>query len=161
MSRALFLAKLKEGLAGLPQPQIDAVVCDYEFHFAEASATGQSEENIAARLGDPASLARELRGGLEKRHAAEAPSTAPSSAAAAGFSPRILGVALILLLLTGLAAAYYLAGRTIPPSVVTPSAGSPQQAISVPAPGPTVMILSGQVLDLGLLKQERIAIVID
>src|SRR6185312_2612238 len=104
MSRALFMAKLKQGLAGLPQPEIDAVVSDYEFHFAEAAASGQSEENIVARLGDPVNLARELRGSMEKRHALETPITAPPAARAAGIPPRDLGVALILLLLIGLAA---------------------------------------------------------
>lgn len=155
MSRALFMAKLKEGLAGLPQPEIDAVISDYEFHFAEAAATGQSEENIVARLGDPAGLARELRGGLEKQRPG-APFTAPR--AGKGLSAGRLQLVLIFLVGSGLAAAYYLAGRNI-----AVPANSPVAKLQQPAtvPGAKVMILGGQVLDLGVLKQDRIEIVID
>jgi uncharacterized membrane protein len=61
MTRDAFLAKLRQGLAGLPQPAIDDIVADYEAHFAEGLAAGRSEAEVGAALGDPSRLARELR----------------------------------------------------------------------------------------------------
>jgi uncharacterized membrane protein len=61
MTRSEFLAVLRAGLAGLPGPRIRELVADYDAHFAEGLADGRSEEEIAAALGDPARLARELR----------------------------------------------------------------------------------------------------
>ena len=61
MTRQEFIARLKAGLAGLPlQAQAD-IVADYETHFTEGAAAGRSEADIAAALGDPERLARELR----------------------------------------------------------------------------------------------------
>lgn len=61
MKRDEFLGRLKDGLAGMPRDQMDDIVRDYESHFAEGVAQGRSEDDIAAALGDPARLARELR----------------------------------------------------------------------------------------------------
>jgi uncharacterized membrane protein len=61
MNRSAFLDALRRGLAGLPPTEIDDIVSDYANHFAEGLAAGRSEEDIAAALGDPARLARELR----------------------------------------------------------------------------------------------------
>ena len=61
MTRQDFIARLRAGLAGLPaQAQAD-IVADYETHFTEGAAAGRSEADIAAALGDPDRLARELR----------------------------------------------------------------------------------------------------
>ncbi|WP_217578897.1 DUF1700 domain-containing protein [Mesorhizobium sp. GbtcB19] len=59
MTRDAFLQTLRQGLAGLPAHEIDDIVGDYSAHFADAS--GRSEAEVAAALGDPARLARELR----------------------------------------------------------------------------------------------------
>lgn len=61
MNRDAFLRTLRLGLAGLPPQEIEDMVGDYAAHFAESHASGRSEEDVAAALGDPARLARELR----------------------------------------------------------------------------------------------------
>jgi uncharacterized membrane protein len=61
MNRTDFLHQFRGGLAGLPQAQIEDLMIDYESHFSEGLAAGRSEDEIAAALGDPVRLARELR----------------------------------------------------------------------------------------------------
>ena len=61
MTRAEFLDTLRRRLSGLPPSEIDEMVCDYAAHFADGMAAGRSEAEIAAALGDPMRLARELR----------------------------------------------------------------------------------------------------
>jgi len=61
MSRALFLSRLKDGLAGMPDDEIRDIMNDYQAHFAEAEAAGRSDNDVEAGLGDPARLAKELR----------------------------------------------------------------------------------------------------
>jgi uncharacterized membrane protein len=61
MKRAEFLQCLRDGLRGLPTAQSEEWIADYDAHFSEGLASGRSEEEIAAALGDPARLAREVR----------------------------------------------------------------------------------------------------
>ena len=61
MTRAEFLDTLRRRLSGLPPSEIDELVSDYAAHFADGIAAGRSEAEIAAALGDPMRLARELR----------------------------------------------------------------------------------------------------
>ena len=61
MNRIGFLRTLHEGLAGLPERDIDEILADYNSHFEEGLASGRSEAEVAAALGDPRRLARELR----------------------------------------------------------------------------------------------------
>ncbi|PDQ22090.1 hypothetical protein CN311_05635 [Mesorhizobium sanjuanii] len=61
MTRDAFLRTLRLGLAGLPPQEIEDIVGDYAAHFAESDASGRGEAEVAAALGDPARLARELR----------------------------------------------------------------------------------------------------
>lgn len=61
MTRDAFLRILRDGLAGLPAQEIDDILADYAAWFDEARAAGRSEEAVAAALGDPRRLARELR----------------------------------------------------------------------------------------------------
>jgi uncharacterized membrane protein len=61
MNRMAFLHSLSEGLAGLPDREIDDILADYSAYFEEARASGRSEEDVATALGDPRRLARELR----------------------------------------------------------------------------------------------------
>jgi uncharacterized membrane protein len=52
---------LRAALKGLPSPAVADIVADYEAHFTEAAAAGRSEADVAAKLGDPVRVARELR----------------------------------------------------------------------------------------------------
>jgi uncharacterized membrane protein len=61
MNKAAFLDILGDELAGLPAQDIDEILADYSAYFDEGLASGRSEEHIAAGLGDPKRLARELR----------------------------------------------------------------------------------------------------
>jgi uncharacterized membrane protein len=75
MTQDEFLSILAERLRGLPGPEIDELLDDYASHFAEGRAEGRSEAEIAAALGDPARLARELRAeaGLRRWESARTP----------------------------------------------------------------------------------------
>ena len=97
MSRQEFLARLRDGLRELPPKAIDDIVADYEAHFVEGEAAGRSETEVAAALGDPGRLARELRteAGL-KRWETE---RNPSAAASAVFAVLGLGAIDVLILL--------------------------------------------------------------
>lgn len=61
MSKDAFLRKLRLGLKGLPPEEIEEILSDYAGHFAESSAFGRQEAEVASALGDPARLARELK----------------------------------------------------------------------------------------------------
>lgn len=97
MSRQVFIDRLREGLRGLPPQAVADIVADYEAHFAEAEAAGRSEAEVAAALGDPARLARDLRTESElKRWETE---RNPSAASAAIFAVLGLGAIDVLFLL--------------------------------------------------------------
>ncbi len=61
MTRNEFMTRLRQGLVGLNPDYIREVMSDYETHFEDGAQSGRSEEEIAAALGDPGRLARELR----------------------------------------------------------------------------------------------------
>jgi uncharacterized membrane protein len=61
MNRAHFMAQLRDGLSGLHHTDISDIVADYERHFADGAADGRTDDEVAAALGDPSRLARELR----------------------------------------------------------------------------------------------------
>ncbi|WP_295805668.1 DUF1700 domain-containing protein [uncultured Nitratireductor sp.] len=67
MTRDAFLQKLKRGLTGLAPEEIEEILADYSAHFAESDAHGRSEVEVAAALGDPARIARELRADIGLR----------------------------------------------------------------------------------------------
>ena len=97
MTRQAFMARLREGLRGLPPSAVADIVADYENHFTEGAAAGRSEDDVAAALGDPGRLARELRAehGLKRW---EEERTA-SSGAGAVFAVLGLGAIDLLILL--------------------------------------------------------------
>jgi uncharacterized membrane protein len=97
MTRQAFMARLREGLVGLPAQSQADILADYETHFAEGAAAGRSEAEVAAALGEPGRLARELRAeaGL-KRWESERNA---SSAGAAVFAVLGLGAIDIMVLL--------------------------------------------------------------
>lgn len=97
MTRQAFLARLREGLRGLPPQTVADIVADYEAHFTDGEAAGRSEAEVAAALGDPERLAREIR--AESTMARWREERSPSSAAAAVFAVLGLGAIDILVLL--------------------------------------------------------------
>lgn len=60
MNQKTFLLRLRAGLQRLPAKDINEIVSDYEEFFRDGTAEGHTEEEIAARLGDPERIAREL-----------------------------------------------------------------------------------------------------
>ncbi len=94
MTRQAFMARLREGLRGLPPQQLADIMTDYETHFTEGAAAGRTEDEVAAALGDPDRLARELRAQSTLTRWRE--ERTPSSAAAAIFA--VLGLGAIDLL---------------------------------------------------------------
>jgi len=60
MTRALFLTRLRQGLKGLSADETEEIVSDYDAHFSDAALDGRSEADVAASLGDPLQLGREL-----------------------------------------------------------------------------------------------------
>ena len=97
MTRQAFLARLREGLRGLPPQAVADIMADYEAHFADGEAAGRTEAEVAAALGSPERLARELRAENTLNRWREERS--PSSAAAAVFAVLGLGAIDILFLL--------------------------------------------------------------
>ncbi len=97
MTRAEFISRLRRGLNGLPASTINEIVADHEAHFDEAIAAGRAEAEVAAALGDPARLAKEVRveAGLKRWDEEKN----PSAAAAAIFAVLGLGAIDILILL--------------------------------------------------------------
>ena len=97
MTRAEFIARLRTGLVGLPTATAADIVSDYETHFSDGVDAGRSEAEVAAALGDPQRLARELRAeaGAQRWHQEKN----PSAAAAAVFAVLGLGAIDILILL--------------------------------------------------------------
>lgn len=61
MTRNAFIRRLRAGLKGMPQADVEDIVADYEAHFEAGLAEGRSEEEVAEALGNPGRLARELR----------------------------------------------------------------------------------------------------
>jgi uncharacterized membrane protein len=81
MTRQEFIDRLRAGLAGLPPTAIVELTADYETHFSEGVAAGRTEAEVAAALGDPDRLARELRAeaGLRRWETERNPSAAANA----------------------------------------------------------------------------------
>ena len=58
MTRAEFIARLKNGLVGLPTTTANDIVADYETHFEDGLAAGRTEAEVAV---DRPELRRALR----------------------------------------------------------------------------------------------------
>ena len=97
MTRAEFMGRLRRGLVGMPTAAAADIASDYEIHFEAGLAAGRSEAEVAAALGDPERLARELRAeaGAQRWHQEKN----PSAAAGAIFAVLGLGAIDILFLL--------------------------------------------------------------
>lgn len=97
MTRADFMARLKSGLVGLPTSAAAEILSDYDTHFDDGAADGRSEAEVAAALGHPERLARELKAeaGIQRWQQEKN----PSAAAAAVFAVLGLGALDIIFLL--------------------------------------------------------------
>lgn len=95
MNRQSFMAALRGGLRGLSADTIEDIASDYEAHFSDGAAAGRSEAQVAAALGDPKRLARELKAeaGLKRWEEERNPSSAMAALAA------VLGLATIDILI--------------------------------------------------------------
>ncbi|MBS0361473.1 MAG: DUF1700 domain-containing protein [Proteobacteria bacterium] len=108
MTRQAFMARLREGLRGLPLSVQADIVADYENHFNEGAAAGRSEAEVAAALGDPTRLARELRAefGL-KRWEEERSASAGASAIFAVLGLGAIDILILLPILMGVGATLF------------------------------------------------------
>jgi uncharacterized membrane protein len=117
MTREDFIARLRAGLRDLPLSVATEIIADYETHFEEGARAGRAEADVAAALGDPDRLARELRAeaGLRRWEAERN----PSSAAGAIFAILGLGAFDVLILLPillsigGTLFAFYIASAAV------------------------------------------------
>ena len=75
MTKSQFLTQLERHLAGLPKAAREEMLEDYRQHFAAGEETGRSDTEIAASLGDPAFLARQLKASYQVEKAESGPST--------------------------------------------------------------------------------------
>lgn len=153
MTRAEFLTRLRRGLNGLPPETIDEIVADHEAHFVEAAAKGRNDPEIAAALGNPERLAREVRAeaGLARWEAEKTPSNAVAAMVALiGLAsldilfllPLLVGVVSSLAAVFVAAIAVFIAGGVV--FVAGPFAAPPG--------GPLVAILAGVgVMALGVV----------
>lgn len=152
MTRDEFLKRLSRGLRGMPQAALADIVGDYEAHFEAAAAEGRSDREVAAALGDPARLARELK--LEAGIRRWQESRSPSSAWAAVVAFIGLGALDIIILLPllisliGVLIAFYVAviavfvaGAVV--MIAGPFAGvSPTGAVGVALGGLGIMAMA-------------------
>jgi uncharacterized membrane protein len=78
MMREGFISALRVELQGAPPAMVQEIVADYEAHFSDGVAAGRSEADVAAALGDPRRLARELRAeaGMKRWEAERSPANA-------------------------------------------------------------------------------------
>lgn len=60
MSEQEFIHQLQQALSRLPERERQEILDDYREYFRDGAAAGRSEADIAAGLGDPRQLAREL-----------------------------------------------------------------------------------------------------
>ena len=97
MTRAEFMGRLRRGLVGMPTAAAADIAADYESHFEDGLAAGRSEAEVAAALGDPDRLARELRAEAGARRWDQEKN--PSAAAGAVFAVLGLGAIDLLILL--------------------------------------------------------------
>ncbi len=141
MTRAEFLTRLRRALTGLPPETVDEIVADHEAHFVEAAAKGRNDPEIAAALGNPERLAREVKAeaGMARWEAEKTPASAVAAMVALiGLGaidilfllPLLMGVASGLAAIFVSAIAVFLAGGVVfVAGPFTPVPGGPLVAI--------------------------------
>jgi uncharacterized membrane protein len=149
MTRQEFIARLRAGLMGVQETAKNDVVADYETHFTEGAAAGRSEADVAAALGDPDRLARELKAeaGL-KRWESE---RNPEAAAAAVFAVLGLGAIDLLILLPILVGVVSALCAFIIAAIAIFIGGAVVFAVSPVSGGDAAGIIAGMLGGLGLM----------
>jgi len=61
MNKKEFTQMLRETLKGLPKEELEDVLSDYEEHFRIGMEDGRSEEELAAALGNPEKIAKQIK----------------------------------------------------------------------------------------------------
>jgi len=61
MNQNAFLTKMKQELKGLSETEKQEILSDYEEHFEAGKLEGRTEEDIVRELGNPKTIAKELR----------------------------------------------------------------------------------------------------
>jgi len=64
MNKKDYIKKLSSYLVGIAEEDRKDVISDFEEHFKEGLAEGRTEEDIAGSLGDPRSLANQLKASI-------------------------------------------------------------------------------------------------
>ena len=65
MNRKMFLERLKEELILLSKSEREEILSDYEEHFDLGKEAGKTEEEVAASLGAPDQIAKEILGNYQ------------------------------------------------------------------------------------------------
>jgi uncharacterized membrane protein len=61
MKKNEYIEKLEKQISDLPESSRKEIISDYEEHFSAGIEAGKTEEEIANKLGDPESIAREIK----------------------------------------------------------------------------------------------------
>jgi len=149
MSRATFLARLRQGLQGLSPAEIDDIVQDYAAIFEEAAAAGRSEPDLEASLGDPVKLGRELR-----RQANMASAAGPAEESAPVRSMQRPKTAFRTAMLIAVAAVVFAASAAVYVAIGS-SRAKPSRKMSPP---PAVRVTGAAVSDLGTIDQPTLTV---
>jgi len=150
MSRATFLARLRQGLQGLSPAEIDDIVQDYAAIFEEAAAAGRSEPDLEASLGDPVKLGRELR-----RQANMASAAGPAEESAPVRSMQRPKTAFRTAMLIAVAAVAVFAASAAVYVAIGSSRAKPSRKMSPP---PAVRVTGAAVSDLGTIDQPTLTV---
>jgi len=103
MNQSEFLSALAESLRGLPESEVQDILAEYEAHFRDGLSEGRPETELAAALGDPATIGRLYQADRAVQQAEHAGSVMASLRAV--FAIISLGLLNILLVIGPLAVA--------------------------------------------------------
>ncbi len=76
MNKQDFISSLRKSLADMETEDINDIIYDYEEHFNIGLEAGQTEEEIALKLGNPTNIARQYRADYMVKQAEQHKSTA-------------------------------------------------------------------------------------
>lgn len=74
MKREEYIKKLSKLIKGLPKEEKEDIISDYEEHFAIGLEKGRNEEEISKALGDPKTVAKQIKADYMVKKAEDKPS---------------------------------------------------------------------------------------